>query len=123
MTQQHPMKDADVHNIRSITDLRIVSSVSTTDSEQPPLVLLDTDTLEYVEQQQTEQAKASRRNNNTTVDAGDDPNPSTKANENTNSNNHGMVLYLLLPIESRNEDDENTAMEEWETIQVVSTDV
>jgi hypothetical protein len=114
LTQQHPMKDVDIH-IHSVSDLRIVSSVTAKSEQQqqlPLLVLLDTDTLEYVQQKQTEQKKNS---------SSEDPNkPSNTANDDNNSD-HGMVLYLLLPIVSGN-DDANTT-EEWETIQVVSTDI
>jgi hypothetical protein len=143
LTQQHPMKDMDVHNLHSINDLRIVimaqsSLLSTTTStqeqqqqqqQQPPLVLLDSDTLEYVQQQQTELTKNTNRSNNADMD-GHDPNPTTTTtttvnennnNNNNNNSNHGMVLYLLLPIMSKN-DDANT-VEEWETIQVVSTEI
>ena len=137
LTQQHPMKDVDVH-IHSISDLRIViiaSSVqpTTVTSEQeqqqqhsPPLVLLDADTLEYVQRKQAELTKSNTSHNNS--GDGDDPNQktatsTTTVNENNNNNNQGMVLYLLLPIVSGNDDDANTAVEEWETIQVVSTDI
>ena len=121
LTQQHPKKDVDIH-IHSVSDLRIISSVETSISEQQqqhPLVLLDTDTLEYVQQKQAEQKKncSSCKNNNS-----EEPNKtSNNANTDDNNSDHGMVLYLLFPIMTSN-DDANT-IEEWETIQVVSTDI
>jgi hypothetical protein len=116
LTQQHPMKNVDVH-IQSVTDLRIVSSVtSKSDPNQPPLVLLDTDTLEYIQQKQTEQVKISRNNTGS-----EDTNQTVTNKVNDTNSDHGLVLYLLLPIVSGN-DDVNT-VEEWETIQVVSTDI
>ena len=120
LTQQHPKKDVDIH-IHSVSDLRIISSVETSISEQqqPPLVLLDTDTLEYVQQKQAEQKKncSSCKNNNS-----EEPNKtSNNANTDDNNSDHGMVLYLLFPIMTSS-DDANT-IEEWETIQVVSTDI
>ena len=121
LTQQHPMNDVENH-IHSVSDLRIVSSVSATSEQQQqqsPLVLLDTDTLEYVQQKQTEQAKSSSSTNSSSEDP--TKTVSNPTNENNNNSDHGMVLYLILPIESGS-DDANT-IEEWETIQVVSTDI
>lgn len=114
LMQQHPMKDVDIH-IHSVSDLRIVTSITTKSEQQqqlPPLVLLDTDTLEYVQQKQTEQKKNS---------SSEDPNKPSNTSNDDNNSEHGMLLYLLLPIVSGN-DDANTT-EEWETIQVVSTDI